>query len=78
MYSWMATYINCITGSADELDDTPTGGYDEEKPTSGYDDAPTQEESPTSTYQDAPPPPTVEPTTDDSNTEVRKKIRYVI
>ena len=48
----MATYINCITGSADELDDTPTGGYDEEKPTiaSGYNNAPTQEESPTSTY----------------------------
>jgi len=56
-----------VAGEDDDIDDTPSGGYDE-RPTSGYDDAPTsggEEESPTSTYEDAPPPPTVDSGEDD-------------
>ena len=63
------------TGGYDEerptsgYDDAPTGGYDEEKPTSGYDDAPAADETPTSTYGDAPPPPTIDPTAEDSKSD---------
>ena len=74
------TYIRTYIGSNDDqIDDTPTGGYDDERPTSGYDDAPSHgdDEGPTSTYEDAPPPPTVDTTTEHSETEsdqVRKCI----
>jgi len=54
--------LHYVVSEDDDIDDTPSGGYDE-RPTSGYDDAPTSEsdeEGPTSTYDDAPPPPTVD------------------
>ena len=72
-------YMHTYVGSdGDQIDDTPTGGYDEERPTSGYNDAPSpgDGESPTSTYEDAPPPPTVDATTEQSETDqVRRCIK---